>query len=189
MSSPVFLHAGTVTAFRKAALVVALLSAAAVVFSGLRLAQGSLARRSMAEEVALHQATLTQLQQIAEQGRRLRQDAKPVSVEVVAALQSRLERAAKTQGCRIEEFQASPDRSPYLSAYRLGDPDQGWEQVAIRLRITGDVRSVSRVLDVLRESDAPLEMDSLDITRTSADDYGRASVAAGVVMRVLLRQG
>ena len=118
----------------------------------------------------------------------------PVQVDiksnnVVARLQTALERAARSADCTITEFQATPDRTAYLSAFTLNTNLPDWEQITIRLALNGTLAATLATVESLRSCGTPFEPDSLEITRQTITQSGVTLVALRLSIRVLVRIG
>ncbi|MBS1713111.1 MAG: hypothetical protein JST30_02105 [Armatimonadetes bacterium] len=108
---------------------------------------------------------------------------------VLTGLQSSIEKSARTAGCTINEFQATPERTPYLSAFSLETDRKDWEQVNVRLSLFGPLSSALTTVEGLRRSGVPIEPDSIEIARQSVSETGVTSVALRLAFRILVKAG
>jgi len=108
---------------------------------------------------------------------------------VLTRLQSSIERTARSAGCTINEFQATPERTPYLSAYSLETTRKDWEQVNVRLSLYGTLSSTLSTVDGLRRTGIPIEPDTIEVARQSVSESGVTSVALRLSFRVLVKAG
>ncbi|HTQ12176.1 MAG TPA: hypothetical protein VMI31_19085 [Fimbriimonadaceae bacterium] len=113
----------------------------------------------------------------------------PSGTDPLAQLQQNLESATQKYHCTIEEFQASPDRVPYISAFTHDTNEPDWQQIPVHVTLQGTLASVLGAVDRLHDSDLPLEPDSIEITRDSPADQHTSVVSLRITFRVLTWTG
>ena len=109
------------------------------------------------------------------------------SGDAVARIQADLARRARAVNCTIEEFQASPDRTPYLSVFTLDTNRPDWQQIPVQVSLRGTLAATCAAVDSLRTGGIPVEPDSLEISRQAISERGDAVVSLRLGFRVLVR--
>ena len=118
--------------------------------------------------------------------------AKPAALDrsrAVSRLRESLAAIARQKGFQVQEFEASTEELPYLSAYALDTQAPGWMQVPVRVALQGRSTALMAGIAALRAVEAPFEVDTIEFTRRSADDKGMATVSASLGIRVLVYRG
>jgi hypothetical protein len=159
-----------------------------LVVSAFRMAQAKLHRSDLTERIKLQEATLKSLRD--DVNKHPKSDAgDPPDDHSVARLQSEIERAAASERCTVNEFQANPDRTPYVSVFELDTKQSGWEQVSIHVTLKGTLASALHTVEALGKSSIPVEPDSVEIARQFVDQQGTANVLLRLEFRALVHAG
>lgn len=173
---------------RKALKVCVAVAAVMLVGSAVRMVQARMHIADLAEQIKLRETTLNGLQQ-AIKSHPATDQVNPPDDHSVARLQSEIERIARQERCTINEFQANPDRSPYISVFELDTKQSGWEQVSIHVTLKGALSSVLHTVEALGKSSIPVEPDSMEIARQYVDPQGASNVLLRLEFRALVKAG
>jgi len=142
----------------------------------------------LADQLRMQRQTLAELRKAAV----LPEEATAVELksnDVLAKLQTDLEQKARSVNCKINEFQAGADRTPYMSAFSLETNRPEWEQIGVSLTLHGSLAATLSTIESLRSSGTPIEPDSMEISRQTVTDRGTAQVSVHLAFRVLVRAG
>lgn len=169
-------------------LVTTILSTVWLAGSGLFLLRSAMTASDLGSQVKMQRQTLADLRKAA-----VLPEEVPIlelkSNEVLARLQTDLERKARAVNCKISEFQATADRSPYMSAYSLDANRPEWEQIGVSLTLQGSLAATLSTIESLRAAGTPIEPDSLEISRQTVNANGISLVSVHLAFRVLVRAG
>lgn len=177
------------TPLRRAALFVLALSLFGAALGSWRLLSIRREAADLKADTASRQARLADDRKVAATAPR---SAKPVALDrsrAVSRLREALAALARQRGFRVQEFEASTEELPYLSAYAKDTQAPGWMQVPVRAALQGRSTALMAGIAALREAEAPFEIDTIEFTRRSTDDKGMATVSASLGMRVLVYRG
>lgn len=168
--------------------VAAALTTVSCALAGLQLLQARMRRADLAERIQLQTQTLQNLKSSVaaapEPG-----EAQTPSIHSIAKLHTEVERAASAAGCSVGEFQANPDRAPYISVYTLDTNAKGWEQVSVHVTLNGSLSATLATVENLFKSEVPIEPDSLEITRQTVSAQGPSVILLRLEFRALTRVG
>jgi|GEM_PF-3539136 len=112
-----------------------------------------------------------------------------LSGDPLSQLQLALEGAAAVSKCSIDEFQASPERTPYRSVFTPDTNEPDWMQTSVHVTFTGSLKATLEAVERLRKADLPMEPDSLEITRQGVGANGASVVSLRLAFRVLMKAG
>lgn len=107
----------------------------------------------------------------------------------VSRLRTTLARLATGKGVTLDEFQASTEEAPYLTAYASDGTAAGWTQVPVKAALRGRATALMGAITGLGKLGVPFEIDTLELSRRSTDTMGMATVSAQIGMRVLVYRG
>ncbi len=102
----------------------------------------------------------------------------------VTRVQIGLSQSARKHGAKVQEFQSSPDPTPYVSTFQAKTDASGWDQISVKVTITGGMRAVMSTLADLSKPNFPIEPDTLEVSRTSIVGTGSA-VTSTLTFRIL----
>ncbi len=175
---------------RKVLKVILGLTCGALVLSGGRYLQAKMVTADLADRVRMQSKTLADLRQAAVKPTETRPTSPAIREDAIVKVQTALERNARAAKCEISEFQASPDRAPYLSSFTLETNHADWEQVQVHVTLSGSVSAVFTTVEGLRKCGVPIEPDSIELARKSFDEHKKHSVVTlRLSFRVLTRIG
>jgi hypothetical protein len=110
-----------------------------------------------------------------------------ISTTPVEDFQGMLEAACEAHRCKMGEFQASSDWTPFLSRFAKNSDDPGWTQTQIQLTLTGSTASIVNTLRSVISKTVLFEFDSVDFAPIEADKSER-KVMAKISLRILKKE-
>lgn len=165
------------------------LTCGVLVLSGGRYLQAQMVAADLTDRVRTQSKTLSDLRRAAVKPAETAPASSSVIDDAVVKVQTALERNARATNCQITEFQASPDRTPYLSSFTLETNHPDWEQVQVHVTLTGTVSGAFATVEGLRKSGVPIEPDSIELARQKFDEHRHSVVTLRLSFRVLTRMG
>jgi hypothetical protein len=161
----------------------------ALVLSGGRYLQAQMVTADLADRVRMQSKTLSDLRRAAVKPTETSPNSSSIREDAIVKVQTALERNARAANCEITEFQASPDRAPYLSSFTLETNHPDWEQVQVHVTLSGTVSAAFATVEGLRKCGVPIEPDSIELARQKFDEHRHSVVTLRLSFRVLTRLG
>ncbi len=143
-------------------------------------------------EIIQLEAEIQEAKRLIQEGRSARSLPKMDAIGGVRAFQAALQKSATQAGCEVTLFQASPQITPFLSRFLKGAESvkpTNWQQVGVSAKIKGNIQKIMSVLEELRHTPIPFELDSLTFQRIGTTRNNTAIVEASMELRVLSQGG
>lgn len=109
------------------------------------------------------------------------------STTPVEDFQGMLEAACEANRCKMGEFQASSDWTPFLSRFAKNSDDPGWLQTQIQLTLTGSTAAITGTLRSVISKTVLFEFDSVDFAPIESEKSER-KVTAKISLRILKKE-
>lgn len=106
-------------------------------------------------------------------------------LDALRVLQDAVTKSAALNGCQLAEFRSATQTAPYTPRYQKELPDDPWAQMDAHFSAVGRLRDVMNTLRALKGSGVAVEVDAVNISRTSIKQDGTAVVTAQVDLRAL----
>lgn len=137
----------------------------------------------------------TQIDQLNIQSKKLKDDIESadvskytlISLSPVEDFQGMLEAACDKHKCKMKEFQASSDWTPFLSRFAKNSDDPGWLQSQVNLTLTGSTSAITSTLRSVISPTVMFEFDSIDLVPTESKD-STSKVVAKIALRILKKE-
>ena len=107
----------------------------------------------------------------------------------IAQVQSDFVKFAAQNGAKLGEFQTSAECPPFLSAYSHQTTQSSWNQIAVKVEMSGSLRAIVNTITDIRHTHALIESDSLEMSRKSFSGKSDVDMTTTFSFRVLVPGG
>ncbi len=126
-------------------------------------------------------------QHVIDHSKEVKVDISERGLKAVGQVQEFIEKSAENANCELSEFQAGSDILPYLSRFSRDTAQKGWGQIDATATLKGTLPQIVAMLQSFSGQKNPVELDSIELTRTVVDKSGTSTLTAKLSIRVLTK--
>jgi len=115
-------------------------------------------------------------------------DAKvPKGLAIISSFQSTVTKIADKWGCTLNEFQATPQLSEYLTRFAKDTRPSDWKQIEVAATLRGPAPFLVSALKEIADCGLPFEFNTIDLRRFSNSQTGGGIVICALALRLVTR--